>query len=192
MRIARRWWLVVLAALALSGCTYIAPARNPGVIAKRDVPFGLLRPYIPGTNHARVRFVTQPIYLLDAGYHLVPSSRIVPTPIRLSTVVDQLLSGPSVIERSAGYTSALPANLVLVSAKIVHHVGVINLGNHLSRLPLTQQIRAEGQLVMTADAAGATRGLIIEVADVRQSMPIPGGGHSRFLTTSQFQGLLNN
>lgn len=192
MTSVRRWSLLTLAALALSGCTYIAPARTPGAIAKRDVPFGLLRRYIPGTNHARVRFVTQPIYLLDAGFHLVPSSRIVPTPIRLTSVVDQLLSGPSAIESSAGYTSALPKNLVLVSAKIDHHVGVINLGNHLNRLPLTQQIRAEGQLVMTAVAAGATRGLIIEVADVRQSMPIPGGGHARFLTSSQFQGLLNN
>lgn len=191
MRVLRRVALVVLAALTLSACTFISPMSQPQLLSKGDISFDLLNRYIPQTNHARVRFRTQPIYLLDAGNHLVPSSRIVPSPIQLDSVLRQLLLGPSAIELSAGYTSALPATLVLVSAKIEHGIGVINLGNHLSRLGRTQEIRAEGQLVLTATAAGASVGVIIDVADTRQVLPLPSGGHASFLTSNDFASLLN-
>jgi len=191
VRTLRHASLIALAALVLSACTFIGPTAKPQLLSKGDVSFDLLHRYIPQTNHARVRFVTQPIYLLDAGNHLVPSSRIVPSTGKLDAILRQLLLGPSAIELSAGYTSALPNSLVLVSATIEHGVGIINLGNHLSKLPHTQEIRAEGQFVLTASAAGATHGVIIEVADTRQILPLPSGKRVSFLKSSDFAGLLN-
>ncbi len=192
MKSLRHFALITLAALTLSACTFIGPNAQPQLLNKSDVSFDLLHRYIPQTNHARVRFVTQPMYLLDAGNHLAPASRIVPSPIQLETVLRQLLLGPSAIEYSAGYSSALPRTFVLVSAKIEHGIGVINLGNHLDKLGLTKEIRAEGQLVLTAALAGARRGVIIDVADVRQVLPLPNGKRVSFLTSSEFQSLLNS
>lgn len=179
------------AALALSACTYIGPNSAPIPVVKHDVGYGLMHRYIPGTVRGRVRFVTQPIYLLDASDHLVPSSRIVPSPIRLVSVLQQLDLGPSAIERSAGYSSALPPNVVIISANIRHGVAFINFGTRISALPLAQLLRAEGQLVLTATAAGATRGVIIEVAESRQVLPIPNGKKVSYLTSGEFQSMLN-
>ncbi|HEY7931851.1 MAG TPA: GerMN domain-containing protein [Acidimicrobiales bacterium] len=189
----RRWRPVlalVMASLVLGACNFISPDAEPQAVNKSVVPFGLLHRYIPQTNHGRVFFITQPVYLLDAGGHLAPASRIVPEPVKLDAVLRELLLGPSKIESFAGYSSALPRTLVLVSATIHAKVGIINLGTRLSSLTLTQQLQAEGQLVLTATAAGATRGVIIEVAEVRQTLPLPGGKHVRFLTSAEFQNLL--
>lgn len=180
---------LVLASLALSACSFISPDPSAQPVAKSNVPFGLLNRFIPQTNRGRVVFVTEPVYLLDAGEQFAPASRIVPSPVRLDAVLRELLLGPSKIEASAGYTTALPTSLVLVSASVQHGVGVINLGNHLNRLPLAQQLRAEGQLVLTASAAGATRGVIIDVAEIRQVLPLPNGKRVRFLTSAEFQSL---
>lgn len=190
MRTLRAALTFVLASLALSACSFISADSSPRPVAKSHVPFGLLHRYIPQTNRGRVIFVTEPVYLLDAGDQFAPASRIVPSPVKLDAILRQLLLGPSKIEASAGYTTALPTNLVLVSASVQHGVGVINLGNHLNRLPLAQQLRAEGQLVLTASAAGATRGVIIDVAETRQVLPLPNGEHVRFLTSAEFQSLL--
>ncbi|HQU00516.1 MAG TPA: GerMN domain-containing protein [Acidimicrobiales bacterium] len=179
------------AALALSACTYIGPNRAPVPVNKHDVGYGLMHRYVPGTVRGRVRFVTQPIYLLDASNHLVPSSRIVPSPVRLISVLQQLDLGPSLIERSAGYSSALPRNLVLISAALRHGVAVINFGTRIDTLPLAVLLRAEGQLVLTSTAAGATRGVIIEVAETRQRLPIPSGKKVSYLTSGEFQSMLN-
>ncbi len=183
--------VVVAAALTLSACTYIGSNSAPIPVVKRDVGYGLMHRYIPGTVRGRVQFVTQPIYLLDASNHLVPSSRIVPSPIRLASVLEQLDLGPSAIERSAGYSSALPRDLVLISATLRHGVAVINFGTRLSALPLAVLLHAEGQLVLTATAAGATRGVIIEVAETRQVLPIPNGKKVSYLTSNEFQSMLN-
>ncbi|HTB09527.1 MAG TPA: GerMN domain-containing protein, partial [Acidimicrobiales bacterium] len=118
--------LLLLGALVLSGCTLVTPNSAPIRIPNKNVPFSLLSPTIPGTNHARVRFITQPVYIVDASGHLAPSSRIVPSPPALATVVEQLLLGPTQIETSAGYTSALPKSLVVISANVVNNTGYIN------------------------------------------------------------------
>ncbi|MDE3008895.1 MAG: GerMN domain-containing protein [Acidobacteriota bacterium] len=190
MKFLRPTLALVVSSLALSACTLISADRAPQPVAKSQVPFGLLHRYIPQTNRGRVIFVTQPVYLLDVGDRLAPASRIVPRPVQLDAVLRELLLGPSKIESFAGYASALPKTLVLVSAVIKHKVGIINLGTRLSGLSLTQQLRAEGQLVLTSAAAGATRGVIIEVAEIPQALPLPNGKRAHFLTSAEFQSLL--
>lgn len=182
-------FLALVGALALSGCTLVSPNAAPEHITPG---FSLLSPTIPNTNHARVRFITQPVYIVDAAGRLAPSSRIVPTPPALATVIEQLLLGPTSIEKSAGYSSALPKSLVVVSAKVHAHVAVINFATSLTTLPEKQRLLAVGQLVLTAYAVGASRGLEIRVAGVAQTLLLPNGQHTTLATPADFQSLLNS
>lgn len=181
----------LMGALALSSCTLVTPNSAP--LRVKTVPFSLLSPTIPGTNHVRVRFITQPVYIVDAAGDLAPSSRIVPEPPALATVIEQLLLGPTKIEKSAGYTSALPKSLVVISAKISEPagIGVIDFASSLNQLPPKQQLLAIGQLVLTAYVVGAKRGLEIRVAGVAQNVLLPNGKHATLVTPSDFQSLLN-
>ncbi|MGH3731863.1 MAG: GerMN domain-containing protein [Acidimicrobiales bacterium] len=188
--------LALVGALALSGCTLVAPNAAPIRIAPKVVPFGLLNRTIPGTNHARVRFITQAVYIVDATGHLAPSSRIVPAPPALATVIEQLLLGPTHIEKSSGYTSALPKTLVVISANIVGTTAIINFATPLTALPPKQQLLAEGQLVLTAYVVGASRqvairGLEIRVAGVTQNVLLPSGKQATLVTADDVRSLLN-
>jgi len=184
--------LIGLAALVLSSCTLIAPNATPQAIPRTfSRSLHLLDKTIPGTNHARVRFITQPVYIVDATRHLAPSSRIVPSPPGLSTVIQQLLLGPSAIEKSAGYSSALPKNEVLVSAVLRAKVGYINFAEPLNALSRTQQLLAVGEIVLTANDAGATAGIVIKVAGVTQELLMPNGQSATLVTKKNFEVLLN-
>jgi len=178
-------------ALLLSSCTLISPNAAPQHIAKSQVGFGLLDKTIPKTGGAKVRFITQPVYIVDATNHLSPSSRIVPSPPSLATVIAQLLIGPTAIEKSAGYTSALPANLVMVSAAVRAGVGYLNFATPLDTLSRSNQLLAVGQLVLTAHEVGATNGIVINVAGVSQHLLMPNGQRATLVTSKNFQVLLN-
>lgn len=182
---------VALGALALSGCTLVPTASSPERIARHQIPFGLLSKTIPGTNNGRVRFITQPVYIVDATGHLAPSSRIVPSPPVLATVLRQLIVGPTQIESFAGYSSALPTNLVLLSASIKNGLGYIDLATPLSHLSRSDQILAVGQLVLTAHDAGAARGIVITVAGELQQSLLPNGAAASTVSPSAFLSLLN-
>lgn len=183
--------LLALGAALLSSCTLVVPNAAPRHVPRSNVPLGLLHKTIPGTNGARVRFVHQPVYIVDATGQLAPSNRIVPSPPNLKSVLQQLLLGPSVIEASAGYTSALPTNLVLDSATVRNDVGYINLATSLDTLSVSQQLLAVGQLVLTADEVGATRGIVVQAAGVVQQLLTPGGQRRTLVSSKNFQLLLN-
>ena len=191
MKRLRALALIMLGAVMLSGCTLVATNATPVRIAVSQDPYGLFNQTIPGTNNARVRFITQPVYLVDATGHLVTASRIVPSPPTLVTVIGQLLLGPTAIETSAGYTSALPRDMVLVSAKVQNQIGYFNFATPLSSLPHAQQLLAVGQLVLTAFAVGATRGIVVKVAGVTQHLLTPTGARVTLVTQSDVQRLLN-
>lgn len=178
-------------ALVLAGCSFVAPNAAPTHIASSKVPFGLLNKTIPGTNHARVRFITQPVFIVDVTGHLAPSSRIVPSPPALATVIEQLLLGPSAIEKSAGYSSALPRTLVLVSASVHHGVGYLNFATSLDALSRRKQLLAIGQLAFTGADAGAPKGIVVKVAGVIQELVLPNGRRSTIASDVDFESLLN-
>ena len=191
MRRVRVLLLLGLGALFLSSCTLVAPNPAPNHVARSNVPLGLLNKTIPGTNGAHVRFVTKPVYIVDAANHLAPQSRIVPSPPNLRSVVGQLLLGPTLIEASAGYTSALPTTLTLLSASVRKNVGYINFATSLDTLSVSQQLLAVGQLVLTAFDVGATRGIVVEVNGVPQLNLVPSGTRLELVSKSNFQSLLN-
>ena len=182
---------VVLAAVLLSSCTLVPTSGKPAIIPRNKISFGLNDKTIPGTNNGHVRFVTQPVYIVDTTSHLAPSSRIVASPPTLYSVLRTLVQGPTDIERSAGYSSQLPKNFVVVAASIKKGVGYINITEPLSTLPPLQQVLAAGQLVLTAQDIGATRGVEILVGGVIQDTLLPDGTARHVVNAKDFASLLN-
>lgn len=182
---------VTLGALALSGCSLVPTNSTLVSISHSKVPFGLLHKTIPGTNHARVRFITQPVYIVDATGHLAAASRIVPSPPVLASVLRELILGPTAIESSAGYSMALPANLVVLQATVRNNIGFIDLAMPLSTLPHAQQILAIGELVLTSYEVGATKGIEISAAGVARKSLLPNGSTSLLVTSKDYSSLLN-
>lgn len=179
-------------ALLLAGCTLVPTGSSPIVLPHKAVNFGLLDPTIPGTNGGRVVFVTQPVYVVDATGHLTPSSRIVPSPPNLDSVLRQLVLGPTLIESSAGYTSALPHDLVILQATINKNgLGTIALAKPLSLLTPAEEVLAVGQLVFTARAVGATSGIEVTVGGVPERLRLPAGGTRVKVTETDYASLLN-
>ena len=197
MRRARALMCLSLGALTLAGCTIVPTASSPQVIGPKKVPFGLLGKTIPGTNNGRVRFISQPVYIVDATGHLSASSRIVPAPPLLESVLRQIIIGPTKIESDAGYTSALPANLIILAANFRSGIAYIDLASTLSKMRRSQEVLAVGQLVLTARDVGLTlginvRGVEIIVGGVSEDSPIPGGHEANLVTPQDFQSLLNS
>jgi len=187
----RRLGALIVGTVLLSGCTLVPTAQSPVVIARSDVGFGLLGKTIPQTINGRVEFITQPVYIVDATGHLTPSSRIVPSPPTLDSVLRELVLGPTDIELFTGYTSALPKKLVILQATIKDGVGFVALSSSLAELSRSQEILAIGQLVFTARAVGATSGLEISVAGVAQPLLMPSGASAKHVTVRNYQSLLN-
>jgi hypothetical protein len=134
---------------------------------------------------------------VDATGHLSASSRIVPSPPVLESVIRQLIIGPTKIESFAGYTSALPTNLIILSANFRSGIGYIDLASTLAKMPRSQEVLAVGQLVLTAHDVAITLGIQfrdveILVAGVAQKSPIPDGREANLVTTQDFQRLLNS
>lgn len=196
MRRVRILVALILGAFALAGCTLVPTASSPQIIGKNHVPLGLLGKTIPGTNNRRVRFISQPVFLADATGHLSASSRIVPAPPVLVSVLRQLIIGPTKTESFGGYTSALPKNLIVLSASFRSGIGYIDLASTLANMPRSQEVLAVGQLVWTSHDVGITlgihlKGIEILVAGVAQDSPLPGGHEETLVTTADFESLLN-
>jgi len=184
--------VVGLVAVLFAGCSLVPTADSPIVINRKPFPYGLLGKSIPGTLNGHVRFITQPVFIVDATGHLTPSSRIVPSPPNLDSVLSELVLGPTNIETFTGYTSALPKNLVILQATIQNDVGFVALADPLSSLPRSQQILAIGQLVYTAHGVGALNGLEILVAGVAQSLLKPNGEKALRVSEHDYRSLLNS
>ncbi len=179
------------AAFALAGCTLVPTTKAPTAIAPRAVPLGLLGHTIPGTNNGHVVFITQPVYIVDATGHLSASSRIVPRPPTLLSVLRELALGPTAIETEGGYTSDLPADLTILQAVIVRHLGYIDLAQPFTGLRRHRVEMIMGQLTLTAFAVGATSGVKILVNGIPLRVPRPSGPPVVVATVRDYQSLLN-
>jgi hypothetical protein len=182
--------LLVVGAVLLSSCTLIPTSTKPVPIPSSQGLSGLLGRTIPGTNDGRVQFVTQPVYIVDATGHLAPLSRIVTAPATLTSVLDQLIIGPTKIEKSAGYASELPSNLLILQATVKGKIGYIDLSQSLTKLARSKALLAVGQLVFTAYYAGATNGIEISVAGVPQRSPLPDRAFLTLVTVKDCESLL--
>lgn len=191
MRTLRALLALLAGSLVLSACSLIPTSAKPVAIDKNLLkPYGLLGRTIPGTNHGRVRFVGQPIYIVDAAGHLAGANRIVTAPAGLTSVLDQLIIGPTKIEKSAGYASELPSNLLILQATVKGKIGYIDLSQSLTKLARSKALLAVGQLVFTAYYAGATNGIEISVAGVPQRSPLPDRAFLTLVTVKDCESLL--
>ena len=178
-------------ALAMSGCTLVPTSDKLVIIRDGNVHLGLLNKTIPGTNGAQVRFVIQPVYIVDASNPLAPSSRIVPSPATLDSVLGQLILGPTAIEKSAGYRSALPAGLIVLQATVKNDIAYIDLSKALSTLSHQRQILATGQLMLSVDGVDSTNRMQISVSGVVQASLLANGKRARIVTPADCRNLLN-
>ncbi len=191
MRALRPVVAVLGAAVALAGCSLVPTSRQPVVIPSHTVPLGLLGHTIPGTNDGHVVFITQPVYIVDATGHLSASSRIVPRPPTLLSVLRELALGPTTIETETGYTSDLPHDMTVLQATIVHHLGYIELAEPFTGLRTRRVEMVVGQLVLTSYAVGATAGIKILVNGTPLRLPRPAGPPVLIANVRDYRSLLN-
>jgi hypothetical protein len=183
---------ILAGSLALSGCTLVPTSNRLVMIGDAHVKLNLLDKTIPGTNGARVRFVVEPVYIIDASSHLAPSSRIVASPPSLDSVLGQLILGPSAIEKSAGYSSALPRGIIILQANIKNDIAFIDLSKALTTLSRQRQILAVGQLMLTVHDVDSTDRMEISVEGVVQRSLLENGKRVKIVTMAQCQSLLNS
>jgi hypothetical protein len=188
-RIRSLVWLV-LGAVVLSSCTLISTSVKPVAIPASQGLSGLLGRTIPGTSNGRVRFITRPIYIVDATGHLSTSSRIVTAPASLTSVLDQLIVGPTKIEKFSGYATDLPSNLLVLQAAVKDKVAYIDISESLAKLARPKQILAIGQLVFTAYYAGAKDGIEISVGGTVQQSLLPDHKFTTIATAKDCEILL--
>jgi len=150
----------------------------------------LLNQTIPGTNNARVRFITQPVYMWTPPitWHFEPHRALA----ALARDGDRAAPPRSDRDRNVRRLHlGLPTSMVLVSANIRNEVGYFNFATPLNTLSRSQQLLAVGQLVLTAYRVGAARGIIIKVGDVTQRLLMPDGAKATLVSQKDFESLLN-
>ena len=158
---------LLIGAVALVGCTLVSTTSSHRAITPKDVPFCLRCKTIPGTNNGSVHFISQPVYIVDATGHLAPSSRIVPSPPVLESVLRQLIIGPTKIESFAGYTSALPKDLVHSLGQHPGRYRVHRPRRRRSRnCPAARRSWPSVRLVLTAKDVGLTLGVAVKGIEI--------------------------
>ena len=185
MRRLRRLGILVLSALCLSGCTLVSTSSSPSLINPDNVPLGLLDLTIPFTDHAEVRWVTRDIYLLDPGKRVVAISRSMTAPASLFAVLYYETQGPTPVELANGVTTQVSSSMVINQANIQGGVALIYVNKALSQNSLAQQRIAVGQLVFTAAAMGATKGIQLWIDQTPYSLKLADGVSVRLVTPAE-------
>lgn len=176
---------LTLGALGLSGCTLVSTSSAPSTINPNNVPLGLLQPTIPFTDYAQVHWVTRDIFLLDAAQKVVTVSRSMTAPPSLAAVLYYESQGPTPVEQTNGLSSQVPTTMVINQATIQGGVAFIYVSKVFSQISLAQQRIAAGQLVFTAAAMGASRGIELWIDQTPFSLKLAGGTSVRLITPAQ-------
>jgi len=183
--------MAVCAAL-LSGCSVVKTTAHPTTINRGDVPFGLLDPTIPFTNHLTVTFAERTIYFVNGQGLLAPQQRLLPTPHTLAESLNVMTAGPTSTEAANGVTTYVPTVVHINQATLHNGVGFVDLsGVFLSLSPMGRQ-RAAAQIAMTALAAGATSGVRLTVAQQPYRSTLPDGHEVSTLTPADVNYLVQH
>ncbi len=177
-------------ALLLSGCTVVKTTAHPVAIAPSTVPFGLLDPTIPFTNQLKVTFAERSIYFVNAQGRLVALRRLLPTPHTLNEILNVMAAGPTSAEASDGIGTYVPTVVHINQATLHNGVGYVDLSPVFLALSPVGQQRATAQIVLTAQAAGATKGVRITVAQQPYLAGLPNGRQVSVVTPADVGYLL--
>ena len=184
MTLGRRLLVLALCAVSLGGCTLVSTSSSPTIINSNDVPLGLLDPTLPFTDFAQVHFVTRPIYLLDRNHRVIPVNRLVTSPPTLAEVMHYVPLGPTVLEQAQGVTTQIPSTLVVNQANFPSPNGValIDVSPELRHLAPTALRLAVAQLLFTAVAMGASKGIEISINQAPFALHLASGALVSLIT----------
>jgi len=178
-----------LGAVLLSSCSLIPQSKAPVTVAKEKVPFGLLDKNIPGTNTS-VQFTQTPVYLVHSG-RLVASRRIVTSPVQVVAALNQLLLRVSEKESAAHLKTDIPRGLQILQVSVLNGVARVNLAASISAFNLLENPLAVGQVVLTAQAAGARSGVVFAIEGISQDAMGPSGKTVPRVYGYQYSRLVN-
>jgi spore germination protein GerM len=172
--------LLPLAALA-AGCA-IPTQSAPSSIAPSRVPFSLLDPHPPITTTTQPKassYVGVKVFFLNANANnaLTPVDRLVSAPAPLANIITSLVTGPTSGDSAAGLATAIPSDVVVLSASTTSpNVVTVNFNSAFGQITGTATEQAVAQVVATvANEDGPDTGVIFEIEGQRTSVPIANG-----------------
>ena len=182
--------LLGLGALVLSSCTLVPNDSAPVSVSKTNVPFGLSSSRLPSEANKPASLLVRAIWLVDVDRGLSPASRALKAPAKLEALLTTLLDGPTYEESEIGFTSAVPANIVVYRAPLsTTGVTQIVLSSTMSELTKSARALAFGQLTLTAFDDGARNGVSFVVKGKVIGATLPAGQTSDVVTAKDYTSL---
>jgi hypothetical protein len=168
----------VAVALLSAGCA-IPTQSGPVTIAPSKVPFGLLNPH-PSTTTTTLPKSLVPVKVFflnsNANNQLTPADRVVASPAALTAILNDLITGPTSEEQNNGLTTAIPNDVVALSATASGGIVTVNFNSAFAQIIGTATEEAVAQIVATVvSEQGFGTGVIFEIEGVRTSVPIANG-----------------
>ncbi|WP_419917673.1 GerMN domain-containing protein [Candidatus Poriferisocius sp.] len=182
---------ILLVALALFGTTCSVPEdSSPRTLDYSRLPDDLATTPEPIEP---TPLVTQKVllYLIDDNNLLHPTSRDVASPADLRTVLETLLSAPNEAETEQALSTALPAEVKVVSVEPSGDLVTVALESEVFEERLEGETRrlAVAQLVFTAtQATGATR-FLLRLNDNPVPLPTDSGESEDPVTRDDFRSV---
>jgi len=167
-------------ALLGAGCA-IPTQSSPVSIAPSKVPFGLLNPHPPTTTTTLPKpssLVSVKVFFLNsnANNQLTPATRVLSLPAPLTAILSDLIAGPSSTEQNIGLVTAIPNDVIVLSATTSGNIVTVNFNGAFGSITGTATEEAVGQVVSTVAAAnGFGTGVIFQIDGVPTSVPIANG-----------------
>ena len=168
-------------ALAFVGAGCAIPTGGPVALAPSKVPFGLLNRHPPTTTTTLPKpcsLVPVKVFFLDsnANNHLTPADRVICAPAPLTAILTDLIAGPSSSEQNAALTTAIPNDVIVLSATTSGMIVTVNFNSAFGSIVGTATEEAVAQVVATvSNANGVGTGVIFQIEGVRISVPIANG-----------------
>jgi len=179
--------VVLLGAAIVLGACGVPTGGGPHAISRSQVPFRLLTTAPPTTTTTAPALDDVPVtvfFVSQPDEHLVPAQRAVPTSFSLRTVVDALLTGPTTVERTEGFHSALSPGVKLLRTKPARptpsaSIVTLDFNQAFGQISGTQQVLAVAQIVYTVTAElGTGVGVQFQIDGTDIDVPTDTGAES--------------
>jgi hypothetical protein len=169
---------VLVGGLTLAACG-IPTQQQPSSISPSRVPLGLASPggAVTTTTQPTARSeVEVTIYLLNPSVQLVPRHRVVQVPAPLSSIITSMLAGPTQTEVADNLYTAIPNNVVVLSATPQGSVVTVNFNDAFGQITGGDAELAVAQVVATVVAQSKPgTSVLFEIDGQPTSVPISSG-----------------